>query len=85
MSADRNTILYNQLFYHITSCDVQMTGDRVAVKVFTGGPEFKSLKREIDVVKQLPRQENIVELLTVEEDVSFCEQALSEQLNCCKV
>lgn len=53
-----------------------MTGDRVAVKVFNGGPEFKSLKREIDVVKQLPSQENIVELLTVEEDVSLCSYML---------
>ena len=42
----------------------------MAIKVFKGGPEFKSLKREIDVVRSLPHQENIVALYTVEEEVS---------------
>ena len=50
--------------------DFQTSGDRVAIKVFKGGPEFKSLKREIDVVRSLPHHENIVTLYTVEEDVS---------------
>ena len=48
---------------------VQRNGDRVAIKVFKGGPEFKSLKREIDVVRSLPHHENIVALYTVEEEV----------------
>ena len=42
------------------------------MKVFSGGPDFKSLKREIDVVRSLPHHENIVRLFSVEEDVSFC-------------
>ena len=42
----------------------------MAIKVFKGGPEFKSLKREIDVVRSLPHHENIVTLHTVEEEVS---------------
>ena len=50
--------------------DSQTTGDRVAIKVFKGGPEFKSLKREVDVVCSLPHHENIVTLYKVEEDVS---------------
>ena len=41
----------------------------MAVKVFSGGPDFKSLRREIDVVKSLPHHENIVRLYNVEEDV----------------
>lgn len=45
----------------------------MAVKVFTGGPDFKSLKREIDVVRALPPHENIVNLYGVEEDVSCIE------------
>ena len=41
------------------------------MKVFSGGPDFKSLKREIDVVKSLPPHDNIVRLYNVEEDVSL--------------
>ncbi len=44
----------------------------MAVKMFTGGPQFKSIKREIDVVQQLAKHENIVSLFGVEEDVSEC-------------
>ena len=49
---------------------LQKDGTRTAVKVFAGGPDFKSLKREIEVVRSLPHQENIVRLEEVEEDVS---------------
>ena len=42
----------------------------MAIKVFSGGPDFKSLKREIDVVRSLPHHENIVRLENVEQDVS---------------
>ena len=55
---------------HIVILIPQTNGDRVAIKVFKGGPEFKSLKREIDVVRSLPHHENIVALYTVEEEVS---------------
>lgn len=41
------------------------------MKVFSGGPDLKSLRREIEVVSALPPQENIVRLYGVEEDVSF--------------
>ena len=47
----------------------QSNGERVAVKVFGGSTEFKSLKREIDVVRSLPAHENIVMLFNVEEEV----------------
>lgn len=43
----------------------------MAVKMFTGGPQFKSIKREIDVVQQLPKHENVVYLYGVEEDVRY--------------
>ncbi len=49
----------------------------MAVKMFTGGPQFKSIKREIDVVQQLAKHENIVSLFGVEEDVSKCYALLS--------
>ena len=39
------------------------------MKVFTGSAEFKSLKREIDVVRSLPAHENIVMLFGDEEEV----------------
>ena len=42
----------------------------MAIKVFTGAADFKSLKREIDVVKSLPPHESIVKLFGVEEEVS---------------
>lgn len=58
-------------------CLFQASGDRVAVKMFTGGPQFKSIKREIDVVQQLAKHENIVSLFGVEEDVSKCYALLS--------
>lgn len=40
------------------------------MKVFAGSAEFKSLKREIDVVRSLPSHENIVMLFGDEEEVS---------------
>jgi TANK-binding kinase 1 len=46
-------------------------GERVAVKVFSGSAEFKSLKREIDVVRSLPNHENIVMLFSDEEEVKY--------------
>ena len=49
----------------------QSNGERVAVKVFSGSAEFKSLKREIDVVRSLPNHENIVMLFSDEEEVSM--------------
>ena len=49
---------------------LQSNGERVAVKMFTGGVEFRALKREIEVVCSLPHQENIVKLFGVEEEVS---------------
>lgn len=52
---------------------MQREGTRMAIKVFAGGPDFKSLKREIDVVKSLPHHENIVRLDDVEADVSRSE------------
>ena len=42
------------------------------MKVFAGSTEFKSLKREIDVVRSLPAHENIVMLFNVEEEVGVC-------------
>ena len=39
------------------------------MKVFAGSAEFKSLKREIDVVRSLPAHENIVMLFGDEEEV----------------
>ena len=39
------------------------------MKVFAGSAEFKSLKREIDVVRSLPSHENIVMLFVDEEEV----------------
>ena len=48
----------------------------MAIKVFKGGPEFKSLKREIDVVRSLPHHENIVALYTVEEEVMTVQMLL---------
>lgn len=39
------------------------------MKVFAGSAEFKSLKREIDVVRSLPSHENIVMLFGDEEEV----------------
>ena len=50
---------------------LQSNGERVAVKVFAGSAEFKSLKREIDVVRSLPAHENIVMLFGDEEEVSM--------------
>ena len=49
----------------------QSNGERVAVKVFAGSAEFKSLKREIDVVRSLPSHDNIVMLFGDEEEVSY--------------
>lgn len=46
----------------------KVSGDRVAIKVFTAGSEFKSLKREVDVVQSLPPHDNIVTLYGVEEE-----------------
>lgn len=63
-SAKISTLCYNLI-------SVQNTGERLAIKVFSGGPDFKSLKREIDVVRSLPPHENIVKLYGVEEDVSI--------------
>ena len=45
------------------------------MKMFTGGVEFRALKREIEVVCSLPHQENIVKLFGVEEEVSWEERA----------
>ena len=44
------------------------------MKMFTGGVEFRALKREIEVVCSLPHQENIVKLFGVEEEVSWEEE-----------
>ena len=52
-----------------TTSSMQQSGDRVAIKVFTHGADFKALKREIDVVKALPPHHNIVSLFGVEEEV----------------
>ena len=41
------------------------------MKVFAGSAEFKSLKREIDVVRSLPSHDNIVMLFGDEEEVSY--------------
>ena len=41
------------------------------MKMFTGGVEFRALKREIEVVCALPHQENIVKMFGVEEEVSW--------------
>lgn len=46
------------------------------MKVFSGGPDLKSLRREIEVVSALPPHENIVRLYGVEEDVSFFSAAV---------
>ena len=43
----------------------------MAIKVFTAGSEFKSLKREVDVVQSLPPHDNIVTLYGVEEEVRW--------------
>ena len=59
---------------------MQREGTRMAIKVFSGGPDFKSLRREIDVVKSLPHHENIVRLDNVEEDVSALGFILRENL-----
>lgn len=55
---------------HSAFFDAQKEGTRMAIKVFSGNSDFKSLKREIDVVRSLPHHENIVRLENVEEDVS---------------
>ena len=54
---------------HVHVVVMQANGERVAVKVFSGSTEFKSLKREIDVVRSLPTHDNIVTLFGVEEEV----------------
>ena len=58
---------------HVTCShsSLQSNGERVAVKMFTGGVEFRALKREIEVVCALPHQENIVKMFGVEEEVSW--------------
>ena len=54
----------------------------MAVKVFTGSAEFKSLKREIDVVRSLPSHENIVMLFGDEEEVRALQQLLRMYYMC---
>ena len=54
----------------------------MAVKVFTGSAEFKSLKREIDVVRSLPSHENIVMLFGDEEEVKALQQLLRMYYMC---
>lgn len=55
-------------------------GERVAVKVFTGSTEFKSLKREIDVVRSLPSHENIVMLFGDEEELKYKQKVIIMEL-----
>jgi len=55
------------------------------VKMFTGGVEFRALKREIDVVRSLPHQENIVKLFGVEEEVSRFEILYMESHSECLI
>ena len=63
----------NLSIFHVAcfQSSLQSNGERVAVKMFTGGVEFRALKREIEVVCALPHQENIVKMFGVEEEVSW--------------
>ena len=60
------------IFLSHISLPSQSNGERVAVKVFAGSTEFKSLRRDIGVVRSLPAHENIVMLFDVEEEVCVC-------------
>ena len=50
----------------------QKSGRKVAIKMFTRQSEFKAMQNEMQTIRQLPKHDNIVQFLEVEEqEVTF--------------